>query len=109
MNKFDKIFEETMNEMNYEQASDEDYNKIADAANLSPNETKMFISVMKNRFNGTMYSPSYASKWANRIKKQTAWIYGDSSTRKILVKLGYKLGEEEKEIKKSQEEQKKKK
>ena len=102
MNKFDKIFEETMTEMNYAQVSDEDYQKIADESKLDDKETTLFIELMKTRFKGSYYAASYAKEWADRIKGKRAWIYGDGPTRISLEKLGYKLGKEEEVLKKEQ-------
>jgi hypothetical protein len=106
MSKFDKIFENIIAEANYEQVSDEEYQKVAKTSKLSDDESKVFISLMKDRFKGSFYSPGYAKEWSDRIKKGTAWIYADGSTRTALDKLGYKLSKEEEAIKKSQEEQK---
>ena len=103
MNKFDKIYEEVINEFvkSQKDVTDEDITKIADSAKLDDKETQMLIDLMRKAFEGQNLSSEYIKEWAERIKKKTAWTYADKATRKVLDELGYELSSDEQKIKKS--------
>ena len=61
--------------------------EIAKREDLNNEQEEILVGLFKKRFPDEQFE-SYVGEWAERIKNNKAWLYGDNNTRKVLTTLG---------------------